>query len=658
MRIDIIGGGPAGLYFAILAKKSFPTATVDVVERNAADDTFGFGIVLSDETLANLKAADEPSYREIAAKFAYWDDIFVQFRGHVMKSSGHGFSGIKRITLLQILQRRASVLGVRVRYCIEDPGIDAHRGAQLVVAADGANSSLRDRFKETFAPTVDLRSNRFVWLGANLSLPGFFYSFRENEHGLWNMHAYMYAPGESTIVVETTDDAWRRSGLVADDEAGTAAYIERLFSEELNGGRVLTNRSLWRQFPTITLATWQARTNGTPIVLLGDAAHTAHYAIGSGTKLALEDAIALHEALIAQPDDLGSAVAAYEAQRRDEVGRIQHSANVSLAWFENVRRFWQLEPWQFNVSLLTRSKQITYENLRLRDAALVAEATEQWNRREAARLKARPPADLRTPPMFAPIRLRELWITNRVVVSPMAQYSAVDGTPNDWHFAHYAERAKGGAGLVFVEMTCVSPQARITPGCTGLYSDEHVEAWRRLVDFVHRHTDAKIAMQIGHSGRKGSTQVGWRQMDWPLDEEDSEPNWPLVSASAIPYRAGVNQVPRAATRADMDEYVEQFCNSAIMADQPDSICSNCTWRTAICSRASCRRSRISAAMITAERLPIACVSRSSFFARCVRCGRSTSRCRCGYRPPIGSPAEPPVPTACKSRVPSRMQAAI
>ena len=566
MRIDIIGGGPAGLYFAILAKKSLPTATIDVVERNAADDTFGFGIVLSDETLANLKAADEPSYREIAANFAYWDDIYVQFRGHTLKSSGHGFSGIKRITLLQILQRRASVLGVRVRYGTEDPGIDAHRGAQLVVAADGANSSLRERYRERFAPAVDLRSNRFVWLGANLSLPGFFYSFRENAHGLWNMHAYMYAPGESTIVIETTDQAWRNSGLAVDDEAATAAYVERLFSEELKGGCVLTNRSLWRQFPTITLATWHTSADINPLVLLGDAAHTAHYAIGSGTKLALEDAIALHHALQAQPDDLVSALAGYEAERRDEVGRIQHSANVSLAWFENVRRFWQLEPWQFNVSLLTRSKQITYENLRLRDAALVADATERWNRSEAARLRVKPPADLRTPPMFAPLRLRDLWIRNRVVVSPMAQYSAVDGTPNDWHFSHYAERAKGGAGLVFVEMTCVSPHGRITPGCTGLYSPEHADAWHRLVGFVHRHTDAKIAMQIGHSGRKGSTQVGWRRMDWPLDEEDSEPNWPLVSASPISYRPGVNQVPREATRADMDEYIEQFCNSAIMAD--------------------------------------------------------------------------------------------
>jgi anthraniloyl-CoA monooxygenase len=568
MRIDVIGGGPAGLYFAILAKKSFPDAAIDVIERNAADDTFGFGIVLSDETLTNLKAADEPTHRAIAEKFAYWDDIYVQFRGHVLKSSGHGFSGIKRITLLQILQRRASELGVRVRYTTEDVGIESHHGAQLVVGADGANSSMREQLKAQVQPSVDLRSNRFVWLGANLSLPGFFYSFRENEHGLWNMHAYMYAPGESTIVIETTNDAWRRAGLAVDDEAATAVYVERLFAEELKGSRVLINRSLWRQFPTITLATWHTQLgDGAHVVLLGDAAHTAHFAIGSGTKLALEDAIALHAALIAHPADCGSALEAYESQRRDEVGRIQHSANVSLAWFENVRRFWQLDPWQFNVSLLTRSKQITYENLRMRDAALVANVTERWNWHEADRLRIMPPADLRTPPMFAPFRLRDLWIRNRVVVSPMAQYSAVNGTPNDWHFAHYVERAKGGAGLVFVEMTCVSPQGRITPGCTGLYAPDHVDAWKRIVDFVHRHTDAKIAMQIGHSGRKGSTQVGWRKMDWPLDEEDSEANWPLISASPVAYQSGINQVPREVTRADMDELVEQFCTSAIMADQ-------------------------------------------------------------------------------------------
>ena len=567
MRIDIIGAGPAGLYFAILAKKSFPLATIDVVERNAAADTFGFGIVLSDETLANLKVADEPSYREIAAAFAYWDDVYVHFKGHVLKSSGHGFSGIKRLALLQILQRRAAELGITVRYSTVDPGIESHRGVDLVVAADGVNSAVREAWKEHFRPSVDLRSNRFVWLGSHLNLPGFFYSFREDERGgIWNMHAYQYAPGESTIVIETTNQDWLGSGLTVDDEAATAAWVERLFKEELKGGRVLTNRSLWRQFPAYSLKTWHRSVDGTHVVLLGDAAHTAHFTIGSGTKLALEDAIALHAAVIAHADDLGAALGVYERARREEAGRIQHAANVSLVWFENLRRFWNMEPWQFNASLLTRSKQITYENLRLRDAALVEDITARWNEREAKRLGLRPPKNRQTPPMFAPLRLRHLWLVNRVVVSPMAQYSAVDGIPNDWHLAHYGERAKGGAGLVFVEMTCVSREARITPGCTGLYRREHVDAFRRIADFVHRHSDAKIAMQLGHAGRKGSTQVGWGRADWPLDETQGARNWPLVSASAIAYRRGVNAVPRAATRADMDEIIEQFCNSAIMAE--------------------------------------------------------------------------------------------
>lgn len=580
MRIDIIGGGPAGLYFAILAKKSFPRASIDVVERHAADDTFGFGIVLSDETLANLKRADEPSYREIAARFAYWDDIYVHFKGDVRKSSGHGFSGIQRLALLRILQRRAEALGVRIRFLTEDAGIASHRDADLVVAADGVGSAVRETWKDHFRPSVDLRSNWFTWLGARMNLPGFFYSFREDERGgVWNMHAYQYtapvpgpdegpcggaAQAESTIVIETTDAAWRASGLAVDDEAATAAFVERLFRDELNGARVLTNRSVWRRFPTISLATWWRRQGRAHVVLLGDAAHTAHYSIGSGTKLALEDAIGLHAAVSAHPRDLGAALRTYEATRRDEVGRIQHSANVSLAWFENVRRFWAMAPWQFNAGLLTRSKQITYENLRLRDAALVADITAAWNTGEAARLGIRPPASLQTPPMFAPLKLRGLWIPNRVVVSPMAQYSAVDGMPNDWHFVHYAERAKGGAGLVFVEMTCVSPEARITPGCTGLYTQAHADAWKRLVEFVHANTAARIALQLGHAGRKGSTQIGWRRIDWPLEDE---PNWPLVSASPIPYRAGINAVPREASRKDMVELIGQFRRSAKLADR-------------------------------------------------------------------------------------------
>ena len=578
MRIDVIGGGAAGLYSAILLKKSFPAATIQVVERNRPDDTFGFGIVLSDETLGNLRDADEPTHREIAANFAYWDDIYVQYKGQVLKSSGHGFSGIRRLTLLQILQRRADQLGIDVRYETEDAGVHAHRGADLVVAADGINSAVREGWKEQFGPSVDLRSNRFVWLGAKMDLPGFYYSFREGVGGIWNMHAYQYTPGESTIVVETTNEAFLASGLGIQDEAATVQLVEKIFADDLNGARVLANRSFWRQFPTIDCRTWRYRDGDTPFVLMGDAAHTAHFTIGSGTKLALEDAIALNKAMVAhlrgggpaRAAQVDAALTAYEAERRDEVGRIQHSANVSLVWFENVRRFWHMSPTQFHVSLLTRSKQITYENLRLRDAEVVKDATEWWNRDQAKRLgiaTSGRPAWLDAPPMFAPLRLREMWLPNRVVVSPMAQYSAVDGVPGDWHLVHYGARALGGAGLVFVEMTCVSPEGRITPGCTGLWNDTQAQAFARIADFVHANTDSKLCMQLGHAGRKGSTQVGWERADWPLDEAGGQRNWPLLSPSPLPYREGVNQVPRETTRDDMDQLIEQFCHSAILAER-------------------------------------------------------------------------------------------
>lgn len=578
MRIDVIGGGAAGLYSAILLKKSFPAAQISVVERNRPDDTFGFGIVLSDETLGNLREADEPTHREIAASFAYWDDIYVQYKGQVLKSSGHGFSGVRRLSLLQILQRRADELGIEVRYRTEDPGVHAHRGADLVVAADGINSAVREGWKAHFEPGVDLRTNRFVWLGAKMDLPGFYYSFREGPGGIWNMHAYQYTPGESTIVIETTNDAFLASGLGIQDEAATVALVERIFADDLNGARVLANRSFWRQFPTITCRSWRHRDGDTPFVLLGDAAHTAHFTIGSGTKLALEDAIALNRAMVehvrggaaGRAAQIDAALAAYEEARRDEVGRIQHSANVSLVWFENVRRFWHMSPTQFHVSLLTRSKQITYENLRLRDAEVVKEATEWWNRDQAKRLGIADtgrPEWVDAPPMFAPFRLREMWLPNRVVVSPMAQYSATDGLPNDWHLVHYGSRALGGAGLVFVEMTCVSPEGRITPGCTGLWNDEQAQAFARIVDFVHANTEAKICMQIGHAGRKGSTQVGWEQADWPIDESGGQRNWPLLSPSPLPYHDGVSQVPREMSRDDMDETIAQFCSAAIRADR-------------------------------------------------------------------------------------------
>ena len=556
MRLDIIGGGPAGLYFAVLAKKSFPQAEVKVTERNRADDTFGFGIVLSDETLNNLRAADEPSYLEIAASFAYWDDIYTHYRGRVLKSSGHGFSGVKRLTLLQILQRRAAALGVSIRYETEDPGLDAHRDADLVVAADGINSRVRESLRQHFRPAVDLRPNKFVWLGASMSLPGFTYSFREDECGIWNLHAYMYAEGECTLVVETTDAAFRKSGLGIEDERATAAYVERLFAEELRGAKVLTNRSHWRNFPTISCATWHHDN----VVLLGDAAHTAHFTIGSGTKLALEDAIALHAALLQHAGEPKAALAEYEAARREEAERIQHAANVSLVFFENLRRFWHMEPVQFNFALMSRSKQITYENLRLRDPAFIAEVDRWWAgevaKTEGIRLQ---PAFTPLPPMFAPLTLRGMRLANRVVVSPMCQYAAVDGTPNDWHLVHYGARAVGGAGLLYTEMTCVSAEARITPGCAGMYAAEHAQWWTRMVDFVHGRSQARICLQLGHAGRKGSTQRMWEDMDHPLPGG----NWPIVAASPLPYLPD-SQVPRAMSRADMDAVKAQFVAAAIM----------------------------------------------------------------------------------------------
>jgi anthraniloyl-CoA monooxygenase len=561
LKVDIIGGGPAGLYFAVLAKKSFPHAEVMVTERNRADDTFGFGIVLSDETLGNLRAADEPSYRDIAASFAYWDDIYTHYRGRVLKSSGHGFSGIKRLALLRILQRRAAALGVNIRFETEDPGPAAHRDADLIVAADGINSRVRESLKQYFRPEVDLRSNKFVWLGARMNLPGFTYSFRENACGIWNLHAYMYAEGECTLVVETTEDAFRQSGLRIEDEQATAAYVEQLFAEELRGAggraaKVLTNRSHWRNFPTIACATWHHDN----IVLLGDAAHTAHFTIGSGTKLALEDAIALHAALLQHADTPRAALPAYEAARREEAERIQHSANVSLVFFENLRRFWHMEPVQFNFALMSRSKQITYENLRLRDPGFIAAVDNWWAGEVAKTERLAVPTDFAPPPpMFAPLTLRGMRLANRVVVSPMCQYAAVEGTPNDWHLVHYGARALGGAGLLYTEMTCVSPEARITPGCAGLYTAEHGQWWTRIVDFAHHRSQAKVCLQLGHAGRKGSTQLMWEDMDHPLPRD----NWPIVAASPLPYFPD-SQVPREMSRADMERVRDQFVAAAIM----------------------------------------------------------------------------------------------
>jgi anthraniloyl-CoA monooxygenase len=558
MKIDIIGAGPAGLYFAILHKKANPNSQVTVIEQNKSDDTFGFGIVLSDETLGNLKRADEPTHREIAANFAYWDDIYTWFGGTVKRSSGHGFSGLKRIVMLQILQRRAAELGVDIRYQTLDAGIETHRDADLVIAADGVNSRVREAWKEHFKPAVEYRPNKFTWLGAEANLPGFTFSFRENAAGIWAIHAYMFTKGECTVVLETTDEAFAKQGLSATDEAATAALCQELFHEEIGGGRIQTNKSHWRNFPNVKCERWSHEN----VVLVGDAAHTAHFSIGSGTKLALEDVIALHGAMQRHPKDVTKALRVYQEERRVEVEKIQHAANTSLVWFENVRRFWHMDPVQFNFSLLSRSKQITYENLRVRDASVVEEVDKWWNKKVAADAGVTLPANFQAPPMFAPFKLRDMQLVNRVVVSPMCQYSATDGTPDDWHLVHYGSRALGGAGLLYTEMTCVAADARISPGCTGLYKAEHQRAWTRVVDFVHSQSDTKICLQLGHAGRKGSTQLGWEAMDKPI--ASAQDNWPIYSASPLPYVKGESQVPREMTRRDMNRVRDEFVRAAKM----------------------------------------------------------------------------------------------
>jgi len=558
MRIVSIGGGPAGLYFSLLMKKADPGHDITVVERNRADDTFGFGVVFSDATLESFAEADRESYAEITGNFAHWDAIDIHYRGGVLTSRGHGFAGIARQRLLDILQRRCAELGVRLEFQREVGDLVAYTDADLVVGADGVNSVVRGRYAREFQPHVDWRPNKFVWLGTTYPFAAFTFLFKQSEHGLWRVHAYRYNASTSTFILETTGETWRRAGLDQADEDQTLAFVERLFADELRGHRLLKNRSFWRSFPTVRNTAWHHRN----VVLLGDAAHTAHFSIGSGTKLAIEDAIALAHAL-QRGGEVEKALAAYEEDRRPEVERLQRAAQVSLAWFEEMERYHgRLEPIQFAMSLLTRSLRVTHENLKTRDSRFVAEV-DRWFAARAEQQSRAPALGARTPPpMFTPFRLRELVLSNRIVVSPMCQYSAEDGTPNDWHLVNLGSRAVGGAALVMAEMTDVSREGRITPGCTGMYRPEHLVAWKRIVDFVHAASPARIALQLAHAGRKGSTRRLWEGMDEPLPEG----NWPLMSASALPYFPH-SQVPKAMDRRDMDEVRDHFVRAARMAEQ-------------------------------------------------------------------------------------------
>ena len=573
MNILCIGGGPAGLYFALLMKQQDPQHRVTVVERNRPFDTFGWGVVLSDQTLANLQTADPVSAKLIGDAFNHWDDIEVFFKGRSVRSGGHGFCGIGRKRLLNILQERCLALGVELVFetdVADDQALARQYRADLVIASDGLNSRIRTRYADTYQPDIDTRQCRFVWLGTKKTFDAFTFAFEQTEHGWFQAHAYKFDDSTSTFIVETPEEVWKAHGLDTMSQADAVAFCERLFARYLDGHALISNAThlrgaaIWIRFPRVVCGHWvhwaPVSDNGTPtpVVLMGDAAHTAHFSIGSGTKLALEDAIDLahefgtHPSAFATHENLQAVLQGYEARRSVEVLKIQNAARNSTEWFENVDRYTGMEVEQFAYSLLTRSQRISHENLRLRDATWL-DGYEAW-------LSGGEPV----PPMLLPLQVRETRLKNRIVCSPMAMYSAVDGVPQDFHLVHLGARALGGAGLVFVEMTSPTPEGRITPGCTGLWNDTQQVAFKRIVDFVHGQSSAKIGMQLGHSGPKGSTQVGWEGTDEPLSSStghsDDAPNWPLLGASAVPYGTQ-NQTPHAMTRADMERLTAQFVDS-------------------------------------------------------------------------------------------------
>jgi anthraniloyl-CoA monooxygenase len=537
MRIAVVGGGPGGLYLSILMRKIRPDWELTVYERKAASDAFGFGVVFSDETLTVFEHADPETYSQIAEQFTRWTDIDIHHRGRMTRSGGHGFSAIGRRELLGILQERAHLLGADVRFCTEAPPVGELGSADLIVGADGASSAVRSALARDFIPSLDRRQCRYIWLGTDRIFEAFKFFIAETEHGVVQAHAYPYDEGMSTFIVEMHERTWKRLGLGELSIEGAVEWCSERFADALEGHRLYSNNSRWINFVTVRNRRWCTDN----VVLLGDAAHTAHFSIGSGTKLAMEDAVALAWAFRSFGDDLAAATAAYEAERRPVVESTQRAAQASLEWFEGIGRYVDQERLQFAFNLLTRSRRVTYDNLRLRDPEFVRDVH----------------PDPR-PPMFTPFKLRELELANRVVVSPMDMYSAIDGTPGDFHLVHLGSRALGGAGLLMTEMICVSDIGRITPGCAGMYRDEHLAAWRRIVSFVHEHGGGAIGGQIGHSGRKGSTRLMWEGMDEPLPDGSS---WEVIAPSAVPYGPR-NQVPRAMTRADMDVVRDQFVSAA------------------------------------------------------------------------------------------------
>ena len=556
MKITIIGGGPGGLYFALLTKKARPDWQIEVFEQNQADDTFGFGVVFSDDTLDEFLSRDPQTYELIRDQFAYWQDIAIHYKGHEMRCGGNGFCGTSRRTLLNVLQRRCTQLDISMHFGVQ---IDADEIAtrfadsDIILASDGIGSQIRDTRKQDFKPSIALKSNRFCWMGSTRPMDEFNYFFKETDHGIIIAHTYQYEQGKSTWIFEMDEACWQGHGFEEFDEEGSKTKLEKIFADELLGHPLLLNRSMWRRFPRIFCENWWSDN----IVILGDAKASAHFSIGSGSKLAMECAIGLSDAVLAHAeDDVTKAFQAYDDARRTPCQIIQHNADVSLSWFEHMHRSFDMEPMQFAMVVMCRAKSITYDNLILRDAGFVQKVDDEWY----ARHKHETGEDLsatRPTPMFAKFKLRDMELANRVVMSPMAQYKADgQGNPTEWHKVHYGSHALGGMGLIFTEMTCPAADARITPGCPGMWNERHEQNWRGIVDFVHQNSAAKICMQLGHAGRKGSTQVGWGKADYPLLDEGE--NWPLVSASPLPWFEGISDTPMELDKAGMARIRDEF----------------------------------------------------------------------------------------------------
>ncbi|MFN8324854.1 MAG: FAD-dependent monooxygenase [Flavobacteriaceae bacterium] len=556
MKITVIGGGPGGLYFSILTKKAIPTCEIDIYERNRPEDSFGFGVVFSDETLGEFLKRDMQSYELIRTNFAYWDDIIVARDGENVSASGNGFCGCSRKTLLKLLHQRCHEEGVNLHFEQNIDDLNQFKDADIIVACDGIGSQIRTQFASEFGTKIELKKNRFVWLGSTKPLDAFTYFFRNTPYGLMVAHTYQYEPGMSTWIFECSDETWQKFNFEVTNEADTIAKLQDIFAAELDGHPLISNKSHWRQFPHVTNDNWHHKN----IVLLGDAKATAHYSIGSGTKLAMDSAIGLSDAILANPNDVQAAFQQYDKSRRNTVEMIQYAALVSLDWFENMNRYKDFPFYQFAFGCMTRSKKVTFENLQIRDKSFTDKVLEEYIKKQIPNSKFQIPTNSAA---FSKFKLRDLELQNRIVMAPMGQYSANDGLVNDWHFQHYTSRAVGGLGLILTEMTAVSETGRITLGCAGIYNDNQVVAWKKITDFIHQNTQTKIGIQLGHSGRKGCSKIPW-------EESFNGNSWELLSASAIPFQENspeTSGLPKAMTLTDMDLVTSQFVQAAKNANE-------------------------------------------------------------------------------------------